>query len=355
MAPRTNREKLKALSTNPWLRWVFILAILVMLGFFLREHLDFLSEGIAQVRKAHTGYTLIALAASLASLAAMAEVMRILLRAGDVKVSRRATNALVISANSWSTTFPGGQAFATVLQFQTMRRWGASPILCSWHIVLSGALATVWLAVLGIIAVIYLGENISLWSLGGTVIIMVALSMLVYWAAHNPDKLAAMVEVVLPKLNRLRRKPADYQVAEAVKNISQLQAVNMTTWQFLLAAFWSLMNWVFDILTLWACVWAVTGIVPAIHSDPNNATLAGVALAFVTSKIVGTIQATPGGLGPVEAALTGTLVAVGMTAVNAFGAVFVYRMISFILVTAIGWVVYFFTFARKGFSARRSD
>ena len=50
-------------------------------------------------------------------------------------------------------------------------------------------------------------------------------------------------------------------------------------------------------------------------------------LAFVTAKIVGTAQITPAGLGPVEAAMTGSLVAVGMTASSAFGVVFVYRII----------------------------
>ena len=109
---------------------------------------------------------------------------------------------------------------------------------------------------------------------------MLLLSWLVYWAAHNPHKLAELIRTVLPKLNRLRRKPPQYQVDEAVEQVNQLQAVNMTTGQFLLAAVWSLMNWILDILTLWACVWAVTGITPTFHSDPNNTTVAGVALAF---------------------------------------------------------------------------
>ena len=55
-----------------------------------------------------------------------------------------------------------------------------------------------------------------------------------------------------------------------------------------------------------------------------------------------------------EAALTGTLVAVGMTVVEAFGSVFVYRMVSFVMITLLGWVVYFFTYTRKGLSARDS-
>ena len=179
-----------------------MLAILAMVVFFLRGRLSFLSEGIAEVRKADGWGVTFALCASLASLAAMAEVMRILLRAGKVRTRRRDVNALVLSANAWSTSFPGGQALATVLQFQTMRRWGASPILCSWHIVLSGALATVWLAALGVIAILFLGASFSLWSLVGTVAVMLLLSWLVYWAAHNPHKLAELIRTVLPKLNR---------------------------------------------------------------------------------------------------------------------------------------------------------
>ena len=102
-----------------------MLTILAMVVFFLRGRLSFLSEGIAEVRKADGWGVTLALCASLASLAAMAEVMRILLRAGKVRTRRRDVNALVLSANAWSTSFPGGQALATVLQFQTMRRWGA--------------------------------------------------------------------------------------------------------------------------------------------------------------------------------------------------------------------------------------
>jgi len=52
------------------------------------------------------------------------------------------------------------------------------------------------------------------------------------------------------------------------------------------------------------------------------------------------------------ALVVGTLVAVGMTVVEAFGSVFVYRMVSFVMITLLGWVVYFFTYTRKGLSAR---
>ena len=77
-----------------------MLAILAMVVFFLRGRLSFLSEGIAEVRKADGWGVTLALCASLASLAAMAEVMRILLRAGKVRTRRRDVNCLLYTSPS---------------------------------------------------------------------------------------------------------------------------------------------------------------------------------------------------------------------------------------------------------------
>jgi uncharacterized protein (TIRG00374 family) len=52
-----------------------------------------------------------------------------------------------------------------------------------------------------------------------------------------------------------------------------------------------------------------------------------------------TLGLTPGGLGVVEAALAAALVAAGTTGHHALAAVLVYRLISFWLVMASGWVV----------------
>ena len=101
-------------------------------------------------------------------------------------------------------------------------------------------------------------------------------------------------------------------------------------------------------VALWACVWAVSGAIPWINAGENETTLAGVTLAYITAKLAGSAQITPAGLGTVDAAIIATLVATGMTAVEATGTAVIYRLISFALMTAIGWVVYFWHYARKG-------
>ena len=112
----------------------------------------------------------------------------------------------------------------------------------------------------------------------------------------------------------------------------------------------SLVHRLADMAALWASVWAVTGEIPWLRAGADDTTLAGVALAFLAAKLAGSAQVTPGGLGTVEAALITPLVATGLTVVHATSAAIIYRLISFALITIIGWVIYFAHYARDGFS-----
>ena len=102
-----------------------------------------------------------------------------------------------------------------------------------------------------------------------------------------------------------------------------------------------------DAFTLYACVWAVTGTAPGLETAPDQTTVMGVLLAYTTAKLAGSTQVTPGGVGTVDAVIIATLVAVGMTAVDATGAALVYRLISFALATVVGWVIYFLAYAGR--------
>ena len=52
----------------------------------------------------------------------------------------------------------------------------------------------------------------------------------------------------------------------------------------------------------------------------------------------------PGGLLVVEAVLVPGLVSSGMTLASAISAMLIYRLISWIFIAAIGWVIFFFMF-----------
>ncbi|WP_298212246.1 flippase-like domain-containing protein [Ferrimicrobium sp.] len=78
-------------------------------------------------------------------------------------------------------------------------------------------------------------------------------------------------------------------------------------------------------------------VVPALHpSIPWSS----VALGYSASQIVGVLPITPGGLGTIEGSLSGVLVAFGVSARHAITAVLVYRLISYWMIIAIGWIAF---------------
>ncbi|WP_053546231.1 TIGR00374 family protein [Corynebacterium deserti] len=335
---------MRGLIKSPWARWVLSLAFLGLILYFLRGQLEFLKTGIQQIQHIDPLGIALTFVLLIISFVAMAKVMQILLRSGGTDARLTGSTALTFASNSWSSTLPGGPAFSAILTYKVQRAWGASPVLCSWFFILSSALSTVWLVALGMIAVFFMGASLNLWSLIASLAAMVALSGAVYWGSRNPDTLGRWVRTVAGK-----RKEG--LVDKLLDHIDQLRSVTLTGAQFAAAALWSLLNRLFDAMSLWVCIWAVTGTAPLFDAQPDNTTIAGVLLAYTTAKIAGSIQATPGGIGPVEAAYIGALVATGMTAVHAAGAVIVYRLCSWVIMALVGWVIYFIYFTPKGLVA----
>lgn len=341
------------IAANRWVRWLGPLVVLIILGVAFRDQLPFLGDGVRRLRGAEPTGVLLAIVATFLSLFAMAEVMRLLLDAGDTRVSAARATALTVASNSWSTSFPGGPAFSGVFTYRVQRSWGASRLLCGWFLVLSSAVSTMWLVLIGAAGVFFLGAQVSVWSLLVTLFAMAALSGVVYWATNNPARLEGWARVLLPVMNRMLRRPVDTGVETAVSHFHHLDSVHLGRGRFALVAGWSLLNRLLDAFTLYACVWAVTGTAPGLESGPDQTTIMGVLLAYTTAKLAGTAQVTPGGLGTVEAVIIATLVAAGMTAVDATGVALVYRLISFGLATIVGWVIYFVSFAGRGSRGQR--
>lgn len=332
-----------------WLRWLAPLAIIVVLLLLFRDEMPFIGQAIQELSAAQPLPILLACVIALASIGAMAGVMKALLAVGSTHTSFWDVFSLTIASNAWSTTVPGGPAFSAVFTFQVQRRWGASILLCGWFFVISGALSTMWLVVIGMIAVL-MGARMSLLSLGLSLAAMLLVGCFFYWASRNPNTLSQWARALIPRINRFLRKDPQRGVDAVVGQIANLNSVTMTRTQFAGTALLSLANRLLDAVVLWLSVWSVTGNLPWIQAGENQTTLAGVMLAYTTAKIVGSSQITPAGLGTVEAAIIAPLVATGMTAVDATGAAIIYRVISFAFITLIGWVIYFVSYARDGFS-----
>jgi uncharacterized protein (TIRG00374 family) len=118
------------------------------------------------------------------------------------------------------------------------------------------------------------------------------------------------------------------------ETLSQLESVSLSRRELGGAFGWSLFNWIADVACLLAACYATGG----------HPSLAGVTVAYAAARAVGSIPLMPGGLLVVEAVLVPGLVSSGMTLASAISAMLIYRLISWIFISTIGWVVFFFMF-----------
>lgn len=325
-----------------WVRWLAPVAVLIVVGLVFRDQLPFLGQAFEALSHASPLYVAASILCSVLAIVAMAIVMRILLVAKHVNVNIGNCTAITLASNAWSTTLPGGPALSAWLTYRVHRSWGASPGLCGWFFVISGALSTVWMVVIGIAAAIFLGANLSMWALAGSLAVASAAIAGLFWAVYNPTVLARWTRY-LPTRVRERVLPV----------ITQLGDIRMSPRGFIAAAFCSLLNQLIDVATLYFCVAAVTGSLPGFTAGVDDTTIQGVTLAFIMTKLAGAAQITPGGIGTVEPVATASLVATGLTLVEATAATLIYRIVSFALITVIGWVVYLIAYAGKGFMLGR--
>lgn len=315
-----------------WIRLVLAAAVIITCAVLAYANRELIAQGWLTLTAAENGWVLASLAAIVLAFFSMAEVMRLLFRAAGVRnATVTSTNALALSSNAWSVSVPGGVAFATALQVRRQLQWGASAVVVSWFVVFSGAMSFLGLAALAVVSLFFIGRQPAPTMLIGTAIAVLALTALLWWFSRNTTLIERLGRWVLAGWNRLRHRPADTGAEALAARIHQLTEVRLTVAHLGLVFTWSLLNWVADVLCLYAAVRAI---------GEDGISLTGVLLAFVTGKVAGFIQATPGGVGPVEAVLTGTLVAGGMVGSDAFAAVLLYRIVSFILPAAIGWAVY---------------
>ena len=91
---------------------------------------------------------------------------------------------------------------------------------------------------------------------------------------------------------------------------------------------WSLFNWIADVACLAFAAYAAGG----------KPSLAGLTVACAAARLM------PGGLLVVGAVLVPGLVSSAMTLAAAISAMLIYRLVSWIFISAIGWVVFFFMF-----------
>jgi uncharacterized protein (TIRG00374 family) len=263
------------------------------------------------------------------SYACMWEVQRISMRAervGPVATSQLASNA-------FGRVVPGGVAAAGAMQYAMLTRSGVPAARAASGMTASSVLVFgILLALpLGALPAVLFGSPVNpglgrAGLIGGVafVVLFAAGAAAILW--DRPLYLIGRAAQSLRNRIRLRHPPLTGLPERLLRERNSVTMVlGQRWWQALLLA---VGRWVLDYATLLAAL-------TAIQADPRPAT---VLLAFCAAQFLGTLPLTPGGLGFVEAGLTGTLALAGVPAGAAVVATLAYRLVSFWLPIPAGGV-----------------
>jgi putative heme transporter len=317
-----------------WVRWVMLGIVAIVLAVEVTLVWDQLAKAWKSLYSAKWWWLLAAVIAASASMHSFAQIQRTLLKSAGVHINQWRSEAAFYAANSLSTTLPGGPVLSATFLLRQQRIWGVSTLVASWQLVMSGVLQAVGLALLGLGGAFFLGATNNPFSLLFTLGGFVALLLLAQAVASRPELIDGIGIRVLSWVNSVRGKPTDAGLEKWREILHQLESVSLGRRDLVVSFSWSLFNWIADVACLSFAAYAAGG----------NASVAGLTVAYAAARAVGSIPLMPGGLLVVEAVLVPGLVTSGMSLPNAISAMLIYRLISWLLIAAIGWVVFLFMF-----------
>ncbi|BAH53464.1 lysylphosphatidylglycerol synthase transmembrane domain-containing protein [Rhodococcus opacus] len=317
-----------------WIKWLLgagLLALLTVEGIYLWPTL---SDSWKALTEIHWGWVAACVAAQAVSLSGYGAVQQRLLQAGGVVVSQLKSVSVIYASTAMAVSLPAGQVFSTAFTYKQTRKWGATPIVASWQLAISGVIAAGSLALLGAAGAFAVGTKVSPVTLALSLVAAFGLFYALRYISRNPDSIESIGLWVLARYNKFRKNPPESGAERWREILSQLDSVELRRKDSIITFGWSAVHRLADVACLGFACWAV-------GAEPS---FAGLLIAFAAAKAVGSIPLAPGGLGFVDGTLIATLTAAGATASQALAAVFVYRVVSYILVALVGWVVFLILF-----------
>jgi uncharacterized protein (TIRG00374 family) len=240
-----------------------------------------------------------------------------------------------LAGNAFGRIIPGGMAAAGALQYRMLVRAGlpgrriASAVTAVSVLLFGTVLALPLLSLPAILAgtPVPSGLEQAAYLGAGVFLLMVVAGVAVFVWDAPLAWVGKAAEVILNRTTR-RSRPVSGVAERLQKERDGLRVAFGARWQAALLA--AAGKWIFDYLALIACLRAVGA-----QPDPSL-----VLLAYVAAAFLGMIPVTPGGLGFVEAGLTGLLALAGVGASAAVVATLAYRLVSFWLPIPAGGVAY---------------
>jgi uncharacterized protein (TIRG00374 family) len=317
-----------------WLRMVIEVLILGALAGYLWVEHPTVSRSIAVVGRARWNWLLAACAFELLSMMAFARTQRIVLRAAGVRASIRSMAATALAGNAISVSLPLiGPGAASVFSYGRFRQVAGDPAPATWTLLVSGLISNfVWIFLIAIGAIVS-GNAAAAFSgvLGGVVILLTAI--LGVLSLSRPRSRRAVVHVVAQFVRisqRFSGRPQGDSETLTTETLNRLTGFRMHFPDWIQTLVLAFINWLASVACFVASILAVGSVVPWTK----------VILVYCAGAAASSFNLTPGGLGVTEAVLTAGLIASGLKPPDALASVLIFRLISFWLVTLVGWTIY---------------
>jgi len=217
-----------------------------------------------------------------------------------------------------------------VYGFRWYRRFGADDAIAAWTLVGAGVAAALSLALLaaaGAAVAAELGASLGLVPvIVGVLVVTIAVAALFVY--ERP--LALAVNWGVRVCRRLTGRPHGDVVEQIDRVIEQITVVRLNWRSMGEVLAWGLASWLLDCACFAMTFLAIGAAIP----------WKGLLLAYGAGQLAANLPITPGGLGAVEGSITIALVFFGGSRTTTVDAVLIYRLISFWLVTLVGWVAW---------------
>ncbi|HUK67176.1 MAG TPA: lysylphosphatidylglycerol synthase transmembrane domain-containing protein [Streptosporangiaceae bacterium] len=239
-----------------------------------------------------------------------------------------------------ATTVPAGGALALGLAYRMFGSFGFSAVAVSTALVTTGVWNLGFKLGLPVVAVVLLavtghstGHAVGAALIG---VALIAVSGTVLWLVFRDEASARRVgrlgDRILNWVLHFARKPESHRVEHAALHFRNQTTDIVHERGWLLTAAVAASQFAVFVLVVF-CVRAVG--IPA-----DTVSFLAVLLSFAIARLAGALPITPGGLGSVDAAFTGMLIAFGATSSGALAADLVWRATTYFPPIVIGIVTY---------------
>jgi uncharacterized protein (TIRG00374 family) len=313
------------------IRWLLLVAAVAAASGYLGPKTSAALDAVHKLGGGRWGWLLVALAAEIASLLAFSVVTRWLITPASRPAFWRVIRLDLVTV-ALSHAVPAGSLAGTALGYQLLEEEGVAAVESGFVKVSQSLLSGVTLEVLLAGALfLQLGRHgpstdaLTLTGVGGVLLVLVV--CFVALLAYRPT----MVRSVGVRLLGWIPKVDAETVAALVDELSaRMRELFRTPLRLGWVALWSLGNWVFDLISLWAAL-------RAFGAPPSPVLLA---VAFCVAQLVAALPISPAGLGVVESSLVPLLTGFGTQADVAVLGVLSWRVFNYWLPLPVGGLAY---------------